>query len=134
MCVYRPLDYTKCFIYFIIDNFSRKILGWEISTEYKSSIMLNNLRKVYVSCILEKEIPPTVLLVDDGIENKGFVCTAIENHEINLTRLVAQKDIRFSNSMVEAVNKRMKYDFLFRAQLLDFEQFLRRYLLCRTRL
>jgi len=61
------------------------------------------------------------LLVDDGIENKGFVCTAIENQEINLTRLVAQKDIRFSNSMVEAVNKRMKYDFLFRAQLLDFE-------------
>jgi hypothetical protein len=60
-------------------------------------------------------------LVDDGIENKGFVCTAIENKEISLTRLVAQKDIRFSNSMVEAVNKRMKYDFLFRTQLLDFE-------------
>jgi len=60
-------------------------------------------------------------MVDDGIENKGYVCEAIENKEINLTRLVAQKDIRFSNSMVEAVNKRMKYDFLFRAQLLDFD-------------
>jgi len=58
---------------------------------------------------------------DDGIENKGFVSTAIENKEIKLNKLVAQKDIRFSNSMVEAVNKRMKYDFLFRAQLLDIE-------------
>jgi len=87
------------------------ILGWKISTEYKSSIMLDNLRNVYTNCILEKEKPPTILLVDDGIEN----------NEINLNRLVAQKDIRFSNSMVEAVNKRMKYDFLFRAQLLDFE-------------
>jgi len=121
VCVHRPLDNTKCFIYFIVDNFSRMILGWKISIEYKSSIMLDNLRNVYTNCILEKEAPPTVLLVDDGIENKGFVCQAIENQEIKLNRLVAQKDVIFSNSMVEAVNKRMKYDFLFRAQLLDFE-------------
>jgi len=121
VCVYRPLDYTKCFIYFIVDNFSRMILGWKISTQYKSSIMLDNLRNVYSNCILEKEDPSTVLLVDDGIENKGFVCAAIKDQEINLTRLVAQKDIRFSNSIVEAVNKRMKYGFLFRAELLDFE-------------
>ena len=45
----------------------------------------------------------------------------MKNQEIKLNRLVAQKDIRFSNSMIEAVNKRMKYDFLFRTQLLDFE-------------
>ena len=38
-----------------------------------------------------------------------------------LKKHIAQKDIRFSNSMVEAVNKRIKYDFLFRHQLLDFE-------------
>jgi transposase InsO family protein len=120
-CVYRPLDYTKCFIYFIVDNFSRMILGWKISTEYKSSIMLDNLRNVYSEYIFEKEKPPTILMVDDGIENKGFVCKAIENKEIKLNKLIAQKDIRFSNSMVEAVNKRMKYDFLFRNQLLDIE-------------
>ena len=24
VCVYRPSDYTKCFIYFIVDNFSRR--------------------------------------------------------------------------------------------------------------
>jgi transposase InsO family protein len=121
VCVYRPLDYTKCFIYFIVDNSSRMILGWKISVEYNSSIMLDNLRHVYSQYLLEKEDPLTVLLVDDGIENKGFVCTAIEKQEIKLNRLVAQKDIRFSNSMIEAVNKRIKYDFLFRHQLLDFE-------------
>jgi len=59
--------------------------------------------------------------VDDGIENKGFVCSAIENNEIKMKRLVAQKDIHFSNSMIEAVNKRIKYDFLFRTELIDFE-------------
>ena len=34
VCVYRPLDYTKCFIYFIVDDFSRMILGWKISKIY----------------------------------------------------------------------------------------------------
>ncbi len=53
---------------------------------------------------------------------KGFVCRAIENGEIKINRLVAQKEIRFSNSMIEVVNKRMKYDFLFRARLPDIEQ------------
>ena len=121
VCVYRPVDYTKCFIYFIVDNFSRMILGWKASVEYKSSIMLDNLRYVYSNYLLEKEDPLTVLLVDDGIENKGFVSSAIKNQEIRLTKLIAQKDIHFSNSMIEAVNKRMKYDFLFRQQLHDIE-------------
>ena len=92
-----------------------------LSKDIYKNIMLDNLRSVYSDYILEKEDPRTVLLVDDGIENKGFVCKAIENNEIKINRLVAQKDIIFSNSMVEAVNKRMKYDFLFRAQLLDIE-------------
>ena len=121
VCVYRPLDNTKAFIYFIVDNFSRMILGWRISTQYNSSVMLDNLRTVYCEYLLEKEDPLAVLLVDDGIENKGSVCTAIQKKDIKLKRLVAQKDIHFSNSMIEAVNKRMKYDFLFRQQLPDLE-------------
>ena len=114
------MDNTKCFIYFIVDNYSRMILGWRIAIEYKSSVMLENLRTVYSRYYLEQEDPQTVLLVDDGIENKGYVCDAIENDEIKIKRLVAQKDILFSNSMIEAVNKRMKYDFLFRHELIDF--------------
>ena len=121
VCVFRPLDHTKCFIYFIVDNFSRMILGWKISLEYKSAIMLDNLRNVYYTYQLEKEDPLTILFVDDGIENKGVVCIAIENKELKLDRIVAQKDIHFSNSMVEGVNKRMKYDFLFRQELPDIE-------------
>ena len=122
VCVYRPQDYTKCFIYFIADNYSRMILGWKIAAEYKSSIMLDNLRSVYTEYLLEENENVTVLLVDDGIENKGFVSTAIENKELKINKLIAQKDIHFSNSMIEAVNKRIKYDFLFRRQLSDLEQ------------
>ena len=86
------------------------ILGWRIALEYKSSMMMENLRTVYSRYYLEQEDPQTVLLVDDGIENKGYVCDSIESEEIKIKLLVAQKDILFSNSMIEAVNKRMKYD------------------------
>jgi len=121
VCIYRPLDYAKVFIYFIVDNFSRMILGWKISLNCKSSIMLENLRKVYTQYSFPKEHPLAILMVDDGSENKGDVNNAIENQEIILNKLIAQKDIHFSNSMVESVNKQMKYGFLYRQELLDFE-------------
>lgn len=50
-------------------------------------------------------------IVDGGSENKAEVDSLIQNSNIN--KIIAQKDIVFSNSMVEAVNKRIKYDFLF---------------------
>ena len=59
-------------------------------------------------------------MVDNGSENKGEVSIAIDNQEIKLKKLIAQKDICFSNSMIESVNKKMKYNFLFRQNLLDF--------------
>ena len=63
------------------------ILGWRIALEYKSSVMLENLRTVYSRYYLEQEDLQTVLLVDDGIENKGYVCDAIESEEIKIKRL-----------------------------------------------
>jgi len=43
-----------------------------------------------------------------------------ENLKIN--KVVAQKDVIFSNSIIEAVNKRIKYDFLFTTEIKDFKQ------------
>lgn len=40
--------------------------------------------------------------------------------DVDIEKLVAQKDIIFSNSMIEAVNKRIKYDFLYTKELIDF--------------
>ena len=59
-------------------------------------------------------------MVDGGSENKAEVDTFIEASNIN--KVIAQKDVIFSNSMIEAVNKRIKYDFLFPAELQNFEQ------------
>lgn len=122
VCIYRPLDHTKIYIYLVVDNYSRMILGWKISTECRSSVMLDNLRNVFTKYSFPKEHPLAILMVDGGSENKGEVNIAIEKQEIIVNKLTAQIDILFSNSMVESVNKKMKYDFLYRYDLLDFEQ------------
>lgn len=68
-------------------------------------------------------IPPYIKLVTDGgSENKGVVDSFVNHSKSNIQKLVAQSDIIFSNSMVEAVNKRMKYDFLFTTNLLNVSQ------------
>jgi len=103
-------DYSKTYIYFITDNFSRKILGYKVSQLYSSSVMLENLREVYIKYDLGYENQVVDLIVDNGIENKGAVNEAILNKEISINKPIAQKDIRFSNSMIEAVNKQMKYN------------------------
>jgi hypothetical protein len=62
------------------------------------------------------------IITDDGSENKGQVNDFVNADNSNIRKLIAQLDIIFSNSMVESVNKRMKYDYLFTTELLNYEQ------------
>ncbi len=55
------------------------------------------------------------------MENKGAVDEGIINEEMLINKLIAKKDIVFSNSMIEAVNKRMKYDFLYTREYADID-------------
>lgn len=120
--IFRPQDHTKVYLYFLIDNYSRYILSWRASLRYSAEITFENIREAYERFNL-KEINPYVDIVcDDGSENKGKVDTLVNDSRNNLQKLVAQSDIVFSNSMVEAVNKRIKYDYLFVTRPPDFEQ------------
>ncbi len=120
--IYRPLDHAKVYIYFLVDNFSRFILNWKASMEYSSRITFENINEAYQRFNLEEINPYVDLITDGGSENKGLVTDFVDSPEVNLKKLIAKKDIIFSNSMVEAVNKRMKYDFLFTVRLLDLGQ------------
>ena len=66
--------------------------------------------------------------MDGGSENNNTImdtfCSSLENP---IKKLVALKHIRFSNSMVEAVNKIVKYRFLYNVSLPDFNS-LKKYL------
>lgn len=119
--IYRPIDHSKIYIYILMDNYSRCILSWRASLEYSLRIALENLYEAFHKYNLEKINPNVDLLTDDGSENKGAVDTFVNTPGMNIRRLIAQKDIICSNSMVEAVNKRLKYDFLFTTRLQDYE-------------
>ncbi|WMJ71872.1 hypothetical protein RCC89_01605 [Cytophagaceae bacterium ABcell3] len=50
-------------------------------------------------------ISTTTVMTDDGTENTHLNTEA--------AHIIAQKDVFFSNSMVEAVNKHLKYQYIF---------------------
>ena len=120
--IYRPLDHSKVYVYFLIDNFSRFILNWKASRDYSANITFQNISEAYEKYQLVKVNPHIDLVCDGGSENNGMVDIFVNSHNSNIRKLVAQTDIIFSNSMVEAVNKKMKYDFLFTTNLLNIEQ------------
>ncbi len=48
--------------------------------------------------------------------------TQFTNDQEYLTKLIAQKDITQSNSMIEAINKHLKYYYLFKKDLKDYNE------------
>ena len=116
--VYKTGDNTKAFIYFIQDNYSKAILAWKISTRYCSRICMENLREAVDTFSLQKQ--NTRIICDGGIENKGETENYLQS--ISIKKCIAQKDIPYSNSLIEAFNKRIKYRFLFLQQLENIQQ------------
>jgi putative transposase len=43
--IFRPSDYSRGYLYFILDNFSRAILGWKASLQYSSETALKKFER-----------------------------------------------------------------------------------------
>ena len=118
--ILKTLDNIKAYIYFVMDNFSRYILSFRVSLVLSGKIMKENLREAYEHFISHNKDPieDVRLITDGGPEN---CCEAVESYtrqiEVSVKQMIAGKDIDFSNSMVEAVNKVMKYRYLFHQDL-----------------
>jgi putative transposase len=128
---YEIMEGTKICITFVSDNFSRKILGWNCSL---GSVSWQNVRgaleKAFV--IVAENLRAgsaagknAALVTDGGRENNNsmmhnFLC---EISGLNVQHLVALKDIVFSNSQSEAINKIMKGRYLRRKHYASQEEF-----------
>jgi putative transposase len=126
--VYRTLDNIKSYIYILIDNFSRFIFGYRVSLSLSGKTCLEMLRNVYDTYLsgIPNNSEPLILITDGGPENKNDdVAGFINQPAIPLKHLIAQKDIHFSNSMVEAFNKTLKYRHLFPYDIRDHEALVR---------
>ncbi|MBU1720815.1 MAG: DDE-type integrase/transposase/recombinase [Bacteroidetes bacterium] len=102
----------KVYICSIVDNYSRAVLALSASFTKTSAYVFENLKQVAEEYIFPNARDKTTVLVDDGSENKGKVAEYIQENNDWLRRLVAQIDISFSNSMIEAYFHKLKNIFL----------------------
>jgi len=116
--VFRTADNMKRYIYLVQDNFSRAILGYKVAITCKAQHTYDMLHSVFRQ-YLQPEHPPAIqLITDEGSENAGPVRQLVA-HYSSIKHLIAQRDIEFSNSMIEAVNKQLKYRFLYHRYIPD---------------
>jgi transposase InsO family protein len=113
------------YIFLVMDNFSRKILAYTVSLDKSASHAFLAIKKAYHFHRIKqqnstKELPEIQLLVDDGSENKAAI---LDDYlaTIPVSKIIAQQDIIFSNSIVEAGHKILKYGYLFRDPIPDFK-------------
>jgi putative transposase len=117
--LFRTMDNVRAYIYFVVDNYSRAILSWRVSLKLSSETRLDTIREAYDKHI-HKSSSDVKLIVDGGSENNNSTVDGyINSHGISIKKIIAQQDIHFSNSMVEAVNKIVKYRSLFLSDVSD---------------
>jgi putative transposase len=90
-----------------VDNFSRLIVGWKISDRKSLDITLKTLKEANFH-------NPRFLLCDAGMENRASEVSRFLLGR-GITQLIANIDVRYSNSIVEAVFRQLKY-------AIDFQQ------------
>ncbi len=109
---------TTYYIYAVMDNFSRKVLCWEVATKLCKNIRLRTIKKAYQQAINSSEIMNCALWVDGGAENNNAVIDRfIEQSHIDIHKVIALRDTALSNSMVEALFRVLKYNYLYRMAL-----------------
>lgn len=108
--IFKTHDGTRHHIHILMDHFSKKILGYRIENSSNGVAIRNLLQEAF-----EKYKPhKTMFLTDGGSENKNSVVTALlESLDNSLFHKIAQKDVVFSNSAIEALNKILKHQFLY---------------------
>jgi transposase InsO family protein len=108
--VIKLLDGTKLYLHGVIDSFSKRILSWRLSTKLRATSCAAVLIDALRDSVSEDCVPTAV--VDGGSENFNGDVDALVNRGL-LRRLLAQTDLRFSNSPIEAFWKSLKHQWLY---------------------
>jgi len=115
--IVKTLDGVKNYVYLIVDNYSKLIINCKVSTKCNGEVRTQTLREAILQEFgADLSLTPSVdLIVDGGTENNNRTVEAfIRKSQVDITKKVALKDIVQSNAMVEASNKILKYQYLFK--------------------
>jgi hypothetical protein len=107
--VLKLLDGTKAYVHAVVDNFSRRILAWTVASHLDPM----NTHKVLVQAAkrLVGETGADVVM-DSGVENLNGAVDGLFDTTA-LRRVIAQIDVTFSNSLIEAWWRILKHQWLY---------------------
>ena len=106
----RLLDGSKAFLHAVIDNFSRRILAWQLADKFEPTNTIAVLLEAGRGVVGSDE-PPTVV-ADAGVENVNKNVDQLIQSGV-LRRVLALTELRFSNSMIEAWWRTLKHQWLY---------------------
>lgn len=108
--IFKTSDGIKHYIHILMDHYSKMVLGFRIENSSSGRATRSLLKKAYTRY---KPIE-TIFLTDGGSENiNELVRSFIDSNSNKIAHRIAQRDVRFSNSMIEAFNKVLKHQFLY---------------------
>jgi len=111
--IIKLLDGTKAYVHAVIDNFSRKIVAWTVA----SSLDPMNTHAVLSAAARNLAASAKAdVFMDSGIENLNDDVDPLFEGGV-LERVIAQIDVSFSNSLIEAWWRSLKHRWLFLHQL-----------------
>ena len=104
----RAVREAKAYLHAIIDNFSRRVLAWRANDTFIPAVTAELLVEA------DREIEDTTpqLLVDGGVENYNSAVAQLVDSGL-LKRILAQTEIRYSNSLIESWWRVIKHQWLF---------------------
>ena len=104
----RLLDGSRAWLHALIDNFSRRILAWKVAERFNPS---TTAERLLASTKHVTDGTPT-LLADGGTENFNMAVDKVIESGL-LKRVLAQTEIRFSNSLIESWWRVLKHQWLY---------------------
>ena len=103
----------------MIDHYSKMIIGCGIEKSASGKAIKCLIQNAYQTHQPEK----LQFLTDGGSENVNtIVSNFINSPNVPIDHIIAQKDVVFSNSMIEAINKIIKHQFLYPQEIEDRNQ------------
>jgi putative transposase len=107
--IIRLLDGAKAYVHAVIDNFSRKILAWTVAGRLDP---MNTHEVLTRAAGNLAATTAAAVFMDSGVENlNGDVDPLFEGSALH--RVIAQIDVSFSNSLIEAWWRSLKHRWLF---------------------
>jgi putative transposase len=115
--IIKLLDGTRAYLHAVIDNYSRRILAWTLEDRLGSGGTCRILREAAVQLINRSGV--TTIVADSGSENVNAEVDDVLGDE-DLTRVLAQVEVTFSNSLIEAFWRSLKHSWIYLHTLDNF--------------